>query len=834
MKHRWVLAALAAPIVLATLIAGGAHAHDIGDHPDLVVKNLTTEPAPPTPGDEVTVTATVVNEGGAEANDFEYSFGLDGEDHGDTQTWGDDDDESNLGAGDEVTLNATTTWSVTVGEHTTNASVTHQDGISTEEHATDNNEETRPYTIGADLVATDVSVDPSDPIEGDAVTLTATVENQAGSDDTAAVADSFEVTFQLDGEQVSTPVTVDELAPGGTEEVTRTWTASDPGQHTVSAVADEDEQVDDRDRSNNDAGPVTVDVRAALPDLVVSDLTFQPDPARPGQTVTFTAQLGNNGHADAGGHQVALLVDGEVVATTDVDGVAENGQANVTLEWQATAGNHDIEVQVDAGGDQTETNEDNNAWTLSLPVGPDLVVRELAIQPSEPRASDRVRFTLEIGNEGVGVQDPFRVSFDVDGEPIDTVDVPGLGAGEVRNVTSNPWNASVGDHNITAIIDPANSIGEVDEENNARGRQLTVGEPQPDVAVLSASIDPSAPDAGDEVTVRAQLENAGPRDAGAFTVAASVDGDELAETRVDGLAAGEQTTLDLANWTATEGPHELVVRADTGSEIEEIDEANNEHVRSFGVGLDLGVVDLSLSPADPEPGSNVTALAIVQNNGTRATPAANVSFRLEGNEVAATTLGELEPNEQSSVEATFTASLSGRLEVHVDADDAIDEFDEDNNALGASLELSGDTAPPDLTVRSVTVQGDITSGESVRLDAIVANVGEGPSQRALVDFRVDGSSIGPPVSVDGIAAGGETNVTSEEWTPSRSEHEVEVTVDVDEQVDESDETNNTHTRTLEGAPAGIPIGPALPVIALLAAGSVLATLGGNKRKPPKR
>lgn len=833
MKHRWVLAALAAPIVLATLIAGGAQAHDIGDHPDLVVTNVTTVPAPPTPGDDVRITATVENQGGAEANNFNYSFGLDGGDHGETQTWGDDDDESNLQADEKVEVNATTTWSVTVGEHTTNASVTHQDSLSTEEHATDNNVETHPYTIGADLVATSVSVDPTDPIEGDAVTLSATVENQAESDDTAAVAGSFEVTFKLDGEQVSTPVSVDELPPGETEQVARTWTASDPGKHAVRAVADEDEQVDDRDRSNNDAGPATVDVRAALPDLVVSDLAFDPDPVQPDRSVTFTAQLGNNGHADAGAHQVALLVDGETVDTTDVDGIPQNGQANVTLAWQATAGNHDIEVQVDAGDDETETNEDNNAWTLSLPVGPDLVVRELAVQPSEPRASDRVRFTLEIGNDGVGVQDPFQVSFDIDGEPIDTVNVPGLGAGEVRNVTSQAWNASVGDHNITAIVDPANAIGEVDEENNARGRQLTVGEPRPDVAVLSASLDPAAPDVDEGTTVRAQLENAGPRDAGTFTVTASVDGEQLGETRVDGLAAGEQATLDLGNWTATEGPHELVVRADTGNEIEEIDEANNEHVRSFGVGLDLAVLDLSLSPADPEPGSNVTALAIVQNNGTKATPDANVSFRLEGNEVASTTLGGLEPNEQSSVEARFTASLSGRLEVRVDADEAIDEFDEDNNALGTPLDLAGDAGPPDLTVRSVSVQGDITSGNSVRLDAIVANVGEGPSPQALVDFRVDGSSIGAPVRVDGIAAGEETNVTSDEWTPSRNEHELEVTVDVDEQVDESDETNNTYAQTLEGAPSGIPIGPVMPLIALLAAGSVLAKIRGTKRKPPK-
>jgi len=832
MKRLWVLIALAVPIALASLIAGGALAHEIGDHPDVAVTNVSVDPYPPAAGQEAQVVAEVENEGDDGINQFDYRFYVDGEAWGEVQTYGDEEDES-LSNDDSAVLNATRTWTITLGDHRLNASVTHEDTEFVQEHNTDNNDGEQNYTIGPDLAVRNLAIDPSDPLEGDEVEFTATVENQAGDNDQGAnVTDDIPFVFRVDGQQVGTTITVNGLAPGESETVTSTWTA-EPGEHDVQAVADPDDTIGDRDTTNNQAGPETVDVRPALPDLVVSNVDYSPDPLEPDRQVTFTAEIANNGNDNASEHQVALLVDGETVDTGVLAGVDQDGTSQINLTWDAQAGNRDFEIQVDPSGEVTETNEENNAWTLTLPVGPDLVVREFVVQPSEPSANDRVRFTVEIGNDGIAARDTFRVAFDVDGEPLDVRNVTGLGPDEVRNVTSNPWNASVGDHNVTAIIDPEGAIDEVDDSNNRETRQLTVGEPQPDVTVLSAGLNTTLAADGDTVTAQAQVENAGPRDADAFSIEARVDGETIGDATVDGLDAGEQTTVDVAAWTATEGPHRLAVEADTEDAIEEIREDDNAFATTFGIGTDLAVVDLSVTPTEPEPGEDVTALAIVQNNGTQTTSPANVSFRLAGNEVARGNVSSLDANEETSLEATFTASVSGTIEAAVDPDEQIDEFDEDNNLASLDLELAGDTDPPDLTVRSVSVDGEIGGDDNVRFTAEIANVGEGPSGQALVDFRIDGSSIGSPVSVDGLAANEPANVTSDEWTTSDSEHELEVVVDPDEQVDESDETNNAHTRTLEGGPTAIPLGPGTAAIGLLAAAVFARAVTGSKRKAPK-
>lgn len=829
MKHFWVLAALAVPLALVTVIAGGAHAQ-VGGGPDLEVTEVTTEPFPPTPGEEAQIVATVENSGDGDSNPFTYNFTLDGTSFGASQ-----ETDSGLSSGASTTLNATTTWTVATGTHTLGASVEHQDDFTTGEDSNpDNDELTESYTIGPDLAVTDVNADPADPLEGEEVTLTAQVENLADPDATSSdVSESFEVRFLVDGQQATTAVSVEGLSAGGSETVTRTWTPDEPGQRSLTAVADPNDAIADLDPSNDESDPATVDVRPALPDLRVANVDVSPDPVEPDRRATFTVEIANTGDADAGEHNVTLHVDGERVDSASVSTVGMDSRANATLSWIAEAGTHDLEIQVDPDDAVEESQEENNAWTLTLPVGPDLQVDDLTVQPTEPRANDRVRFSVQIDNEGLGVDEAFDVAFDVDGEPIDTQEVARVAADGSRNLTSSEWTATVGDHNVTVIVDPGGSIDEVDEDNNRVSRELTVGEPQPDLAVLSAGLNSSFVQDGDQVTVQAQVENAGPRDADAFDLEAAIDGQTVDEIRVGGLAADEAPrTFDLGNWTASEGNHELTIRADPDEEIEELSEGNNELVQALPIGTDLAIVDVSVDPAEPEPGEEVTALAIVENNGTVATPNTNASFELEGNELANATLDPLDPNEQASVEATFTASLSGTLDAIVDPEEALDELDEENNVGSVSLSVAGDAGPPDLTVRSVSIEDTDEEG-TVRLVAEVANVGQGPSTRALVDFRADGSSIGAPVEVAGLSAGEATNVTAN-WSPTDSQHELEVVVDPDQQVDESDETNNAHTTSFEEGPVGVPLGPGVAAIAITAAAIALQAAWGSKRKPPKR
>lgn len=809
-RTRWVLGIVLVLASTVTVLAVGAQAQIL--QPDLEVVEVYTDPDPPEAGSQAQLLAEVQNNGDADSNGFTFNFSVDGVQLGDRQP------HQGIPQGQSEIIQAPVPWDVTAGEHTVAAAVQHNDTQTNQDSDNSNNRTERTYVLGADLRIKSFTVDPKQTVAGEDVTLSATVRNAADED----VNDSFPVQFTVDGTTAVAPVTVEGL--DGTSEVTvsRTWSATE-GTHSIEVEADPDASIPDRNRTNNEAGPKTVEVRPARPDLVVGGLSVTPDPPRPGEQVTFTANLGNIGSADAGAYRVALFVGNTTVDTARVDGLPEGDETNATLSWTAREGVHEIEAVVDVADNVTESNEGNNVWTQQLSVGADLNIQGLDIQPSQPREGDRVRFTVAVGNDGLDVDRSFQVSFAIDGSPLGSSTIAGLDSESTRNATSSAWTARIGDHNLTVIVDPQDQIAEVDRENNQRTRSFTVGEPKPDVAVLSAGLDPAAPEDGNETTVKAQIANAGARAAPPFTVTARIDGEEVGRSNVGRMEPGNRTTIDVGTWTARTGAHELEVVADPDDDLDELDEDNNTLRRPFSIGADLAAVELSVSPSSPEPGENATASLIVRNNGTTQTPATSASFSLGDNELGRVNVSQLAPNQETVVELSFTATRSATIEARVDPGDEIDEVEEENNALEAELEVAGDAGPADLTVRAIRVAGNPGEDEEVTLGATVANVGDGPAGGALVTFRVDGETVGSPADLAGLAAGEEANVTGPRWSPSGGAHEIQVEVDPENSVPESDETNNALTRSIEGGPTGIPF-PAW--IALLA--PVIAAFGARR------
>ena len=98
-----------------------------------------------------------------------------------------------------------------------------------------------------DLVVTDIALTPQDPIVGDRVTVTVTVENVGASD-----ADGrFSVRFLIDGFPVDTPSIPFGLDAGRSKIVSFDWTA-EVGMHTISVEADQPfNRIDEANEANN-------------------------------------------------------------------------------------------------------------------------------------------------------------------------------------------------------------------------------------------------------------------------------------------------------------------------------------------------------------------------------------------------------------------------------------------------------------------------------------------------------------------------------------------------------------------------------------------------------
>jgi PKD repeat protein len=114
---------------------------------------------------------------------------------------------------------------------------------------------------------------------------------------------------------------------------------------------------------------------------------------------------------------------------------------------------------------------------LSIPPG------NLTVSNSEPTEGENVTIDVTVYNNGNLAADDFDVVFYSDGSEISRsrISVPANGT----NTTSSYWNASVGSHNITAVLDPINEIVESDETNNSAWIRLDCNDiPK---AILSAT-----------------------------------------------------------------------------------------------------------------------------------------------------------------------------------------------------------------------------------------------------------------------------------------------------------------------------------------------------------
>ncbi|MFZ9662174.1 MAG: DUF7133 domain-containing protein, partial [Chitinophagaceae bacterium] len=128
--------------------------------------------------------------------------------------------------------------------------------------------------------------------------------------------------------------------------------------------------------------------------------------------------------------------------------------------------------------------------------GLDLVISDIKIDPSNPAVRERINVTIEVKNQGtVDLKNeifvPVDIRFEGQGIKIDQVSrnyKEGIKAGETISITKNingPWvgNISfgtdiVGDYNITAQLDKANEITEVNKKNNYFSKKINFSRPQ--------------------------------------------------------------------------------------------------------------------------------------------------------------------------------------------------------------------------------------------------------------------------------------------------------------------------------------------------------------------
>ncbi|TCC35950.1 CARDB domain-containing protein [Kribbella speibonae] len=223
---------------------------------------------------------------------------------------------------------------------------------------------------------------------------------------------------------------------------------------------------------------------------------------------------------------------------------------------------------------------------------------------------------------------------------------------------------------------------------------------------------------------------------------------------------------------------------------------------------DLVVTNVDWSPANPSESTPITLSATVKNNGSAAAPASSLNFLLGGSVAGTASVQALAAGASATVTANAGTRAQGNYTVAAVADPAntVVEQSDTNNTLQAATQLTVAQAPgPDLQVTGITTNpANPAPGTQVSFTVAVNNRGTSASAASTTKLVVGATTLNG--STASIAAGATANVAiSGTWTATNGGATVTATADAGNTVDETNETNNTFTKSIVvGRGAAVP------------------------------
>jgi subtilase family serine protease len=224
--------------------------------------------------------------------------------------------------------------------------------------------------------------------------------------------------------------------------------------------------------------------------------------------------------------------------------------------------------------------------------------------------------------------------------------------------------------------------------------------------------------------------------------------------------------------------------------IAESDETNNERtVTVVTAAPDLIIEAIIWSPETPSESDYVTFTVTITNQGSGRADHSYVAYYIDDDFLASASVNATDPG--ATVNMTFTwIAQAGTHAVRAVADynDKLAESDETNNEMVVAFS----PLAPDLVIESIVWSPEGPSiGDEVAFTVTVKNQGSGGAVPSRVHFYVGGSFIGYQ-DVPEMDAGA-TATTTFTWTAQAGLHAIRALVDPDDEVTESDETNNGKT-----------------------------------------
>lgn len=367
------------------------------------------------------------------------------------------------------------------------------------------------------------------------------------------------------------------------------------------------------------------------PDLIVTDIRWNPGAPVEGDNVSFEADIENLGINPANDIYVCFYVDGQPLNNTPtyiVDIIGGGTQTtpivppDLPVFWNpAVGGNHSVRVLADCFGSVSESDEGNNdrAETIYVvPLLPDYNVTSGSIGfPVNNYIGNPVRIDISVLNSGNAAAPPNTVKVYI-GDPtiggaqeIGEAPVGGIPIGQTNLTYMEYTFNEAKDYKVCIWVDRNDIVYEASETNNMACNILRV-DLAPNLKVTTNDIGVGNPCTrmGETVTPQATVRNVGYVDAGAYAVDFYIDGDYFASGNSTGLLSGatEVISSDIAWIPSDPGIHVLSVDVDPIDAVKEstnADNTANKDVLIFHNKRDAFITTTVTLPVDKTYGSNI-------------------------------------------------------------------------------------------------------------------------------------------------------------------------------------------------------------------------------------
>ncbi|MEW6618037.1 MAG: CARDB domain-containing protein [bacterium] len=374
-------------------------------------------------------------------------------------------------------------------------------------------------------------------------------------------------------------------------------------------------------------------------------------------------------------------------------------------------------------------------WLL---MKPDITLSEsdISFSNSNPIEGEYLTITAIIHNIGELEANDIWLNF-YDGNPADG----GILIGTKTIATILPhstetaqinWVSTIGIHNIYVVVDPLDTIKEMNETNNFASVSITVISgmvPKPDLSIGKDDItfSPSQPTEGKPVVITSVVHNQGGISANNVVVQ-FFDGNpdipgsnEIGVSNISQILAGGVATAQITWDTLSQsGQNYIYVIVDPDNLIDESNEVNNITHKAIDIAIpdkpDLSIDSISFSNPTPTEGDEVVITAVVHNYGQEVC-GVKVRFSDMG-DVVVSSIPLAGTKDVSLIWNTLGNAGEREIIVTADPDSQIEELDETNNSYQKTILIN----PAQFSLRASTNKATYTAFEKVDIQIEVTNL----------------------------------------------------------------------------------------------------------------